>query len=530
MLASTDADRDDTRFPAFLNVGGILSTSAIENHGFQPTKWQEVQLWQAFVSNVEPLTKILHIPTVQPVVFEAINNPDGTCKNVKALLSAIYFAAATSLQPDDVNHLLGQEKRIAIKMLKQNFEQSLEQANILDSPTLTSLQALAIYLVSFLPRHVADDPAALTSRQLSVRAHNAGRSVWVLNGLAIRLAQSIGLHQDGKSFNLSPFDSEIRRRLWWHLWAKDARASEDHGITVASFDSPPYIHFPLNIDDSQISPSTDKPPTSKRGWSEMTFPLIIMRANDVLQRLYHTVKPPSDDPASEFNRKEALNQLIAQIEEYTQDCNLNIPIQRATQLFGQVLLRKLDFVSRQQLLNQSDSVRGNRESLAAGETLLSACEILELNRQIQTDDILRGFRWTFETYPQYHLLLYVLWYLCVHPTGPIVDRAWNVVEATFDHEIANQRDLIAGPGSKWAVLKLMREKAIHFRDVANNADPAGHTQADSGNLPMADFPAGALDQMETGMLADMVNLDQDAASFLDWGRLVDDFNTHSHTF
>lgn len=260
----------------------------------------------------------------------------------------------------------------------------------------------------------------------------------------------------------------------------------------------------------------------------MTFTLIIMRANHALQRLYHIVKPSVTDPASESSRKEAISQLIRQIEEFTQDCNPHIPIQRATLLFAQVLLRKLDFVSRQQLLNQSDSTAENRESLAAGETLDNACEILELNHQIQTDDILRGFRWTFQTYPQYHLLLYILWYLCVHPSGPSVDRAWNVVETSFEHEIANQRDVIAGPGSKWAVLKLMREKAIHFREVANATDSTRHTQTDSGIPPIIDFPPDARGSMGTGVLADMTNLDQDAIFFLDWSRLVGDFNMQPH--
>jgi hypothetical protein len=261
----------------------------------------------------------------------------------------------------------------------------------------------------------------------------------------------------------------------------------------------------------------------------MTFPLIIMRANHALLRLYHIVRPSTNDQASESTRKEAFSQLIAQIEEFTQDCNPHIPIQRATLLFAQVLLRKLDFVSRQQLLNQSDSTSGNRESLAVGETLVNACNILELNYQIQTDDILRGFRWTFEAYPQYHLLLYVLWHLCVHPSGPSVDRAWNVVDASFEREIANQRDVIAGPGSKWAVLKLMREKAVHFREMANHADSTRRAQAEADIPPIVDFPADALGPMETGLLADMVNVDQDAAtSFLDWSRLVDDSNMHPH--
>lgn len=224
-----------------------------------------------------------------------------------------------------------------------------------------------------------------------------------------------------------------------------------------------------------------------------------------------------------------MRQLTTQIEEYTKDCNPHIPIQRTTLLFAQVILRKLDFVSRQQVLNESETDPASCELLASGETLVNACEILELNLQIQTDDVLRGFRWTFETYPQYHLLLYVLWYLCVHPSGPSVDRAWNIVELSFENEIANQRDIIAGPGSKWAVLKLMKEKAVHSREMANDTDSMKATQTCAGDYPATGFSMDAFGPMETAMLLDMANSDQDAISFPDWARLVGDLNTHPHT-
>lgn len=148
-LSATDTDSDTNKFPAFLKIGGILSTPPLpEFHDSHPTKWQAIQLWQAFISNVDPLTKIFHIPTVQVVVFDAISNPGRAAEDVSALLFAIYFAATTSLQVGDVEHLLGQNKSTALKIFKRLFEQSLEQANILENPTLISLQALTIYLVS----------------------------------------------------------------------------------------------------------------------------------------------------------------------------------------------------------------------------------------------------------------------------------------------------------------------------------------------------------------------------------------------
>ena len=87
----------------------------------------------------------------------------------------------------------------------------LTVAHLVARPDILFLQALAIY-VTYL------------------RVHEAGRRVWVLNGLAIRLAQSMGLYRDGVHLRLAPFDTEMRLRLWWYLYVLDSRAPEDQGL------------------------------------------------------------------------------------------------------------------------------------------------------------------------------------------------------------------------------------------------------------------------------------------------------------
>lgn len=58
-----------------------------------------------------------------------------------------------------------------------------------------------------------------------LRTEESPRVLWSLIGLAIRASQSFGLHKDGVHWGLSPFEIEMRRRLWWHLCALDSRIS-----------------------------------------------------------------------------------------------------------------------------------------------------------------------------------------------------------------------------------------------------------------------------------------------------------------
>jgi hypothetical protein len=107
-----------------------------------------MQLWRAFVTNVDPIAKILHIPTTQAIVFAAISNANHVDEDLSALLFSIYFAATTSLTSTDAANLLGQSKSTALNKFKQGLEHSLEGANTLDTPSMKSLQAMTIYLMS----------------------------------------------------------------------------------------------------------------------------------------------------------------------------------------------------------------------------------------------------------------------------------------------------------------------------------------------------------------------------------------------
>jgi hypothetical protein len=51
---------------------------------------------------VEPLLKVLHIPTMEPVFRDARRDHKQLSSGNEALVWAIYYAAITSLDPDEV--------------------------------------------------------------------------------------------------------------------------------------------------------------------------------------------------------------------------------------------------------------------------------------------------------------------------------------------------------------------------------------------------------------------------------------------
>jgi len=45
--------------------------------------------------------------------------------------------------------------------------------------------------------------------------------------VVVRLAYMLNLHRDGHGLQHTPFEAEMRRRLWWQIVLLDMRASED---------------------------------------------------------------------------------------------------------------------------------------------------------------------------------------------------------------------------------------------------------------------------------------------------------------
>ena len=136
---------------ACLDIDPLLSAFQKPSRGSEvnhPPRQCAIQLWQAFVNNVDPLFKIIHIPSTQGIIYGAISNPINVNAGINALLFAVYFAGVASLNSEQVMNLLGLTKNTALNTFKQGLEQSLAAAGFLDTPTLTTLQAITLYMVS----------------------------------------------------------------------------------------------------------------------------------------------------------------------------------------------------------------------------------------------------------------------------------------------------------------------------------------------------------------------------------------------
>lgn len=108
------------------------------------------RLWQLFLDRVNPLMKIVHVPTLQPYVMEAATNMESVPLNYQALLYAVFTMAVVSLSEVEAVQMLGCPRDEALRRFTLGTKISLTKFNFLKNYDMAILQALLLYLVRVL--------------------------------------------------------------------------------------------------------------------------------------------------------------------------------------------------------------------------------------------------------------------------------------------------------------------------------------------------------------------------------------------
>lgn len=104
-------------------------------------------LWDIYVQNVDPVMKILHIPTAQPHLLDAAKNSQPASDTTMALLYAVCFAATATISKEEALAQFGHDRLSLLRHFMYRMDQSLMKAKFLIYPDLQTIQSLVIYLV-----------------------------------------------------------------------------------------------------------------------------------------------------------------------------------------------------------------------------------------------------------------------------------------------------------------------------------------------------------------------------------------------
>ncbi|KAJ3543088.1 hypothetical protein NM208_g3751 [Fusarium decemcellulare] len=215
-------------------------------------------LWQVYLDRVNPLTKIIHVPTLQPYVTKATTNPADVPLSYQALLFGIYLMAVISLSDEECQQMLENARHLLLKNFTTQTRNALAQFGFAMNHDMASLQACILF-------------------QLSLNEQCGREEAKVLSEVILSVATNMNYHRDGQLLNLSPFETEMRRRIWWHIVSQDTCLNMNSGLSVGFsrrlFDTKP----PRNLNDVDLFPLSSKPIASVDGPTEMAFVLIRSR-------------------------------------------------------------------------------------------------------------------------------------------------------------------------------------------------------------------------------------------------------------
>ena len=122
--------------------------SVEENH---PDPIHAFKLWQIFLDRVNPLTKIIHVPTLQPYVIEATTDPSHVPLKYQALLFSIYLMAIVSLDGAECYQLLGTTRDQALQKFTSATRHALLRSGFLRNYDMAIVQTLLLFLVMLPP-------------------------------------------------------------------------------------------------------------------------------------------------------------------------------------------------------------------------------------------------------------------------------------------------------------------------------------------------------------------------------------------
>ncbi|KAG5745043.1 hypothetical protein H9Q70_012268 [Fusarium xylarioides] len=422
---------------------------------YHPSLQQAVTLFAAFSENVAPLVRIFHMPTLTRIYWDAIASLGTVDKHTETLLFTIHYSAVISLNSEQCLNILDETREAALERYRFAVEQALAQGNLLSTQSMTMLQAAVLFL-SALPNE--DD----------------SRAAWALTSLVFHIARTMGLHRDGTIFGLKPFETELRRRLWWQICIIDSRSSEYHCNEPIAQGFITDTKPPLHINDVDLSPEMVEPPAER--WdhaTDMTLTLVRCEAIQTglkLGRMRHKQNKTSNDGELESRLR----------DKYLPICDTSVPFQLLSSAVAQIILGRFWLITQYSVVSREKDVDGKStntqfpptpntagqlENKVRDELFQTSIKILEVSGMLLTSKEIIQFTWYSKTHIQWGAMAFVLSELCARPQSPQCDQAWDCITTVYEGWKVDESRQDETRLALWRPIKRLMAKARYIKEM-----------------------------------------------------------------
>ncbi|CAG8898804.1 unnamed protein product [Penicillium egyptiacum] len=403
----------------------ILSTSATRDvlTELHPSPLNIFKLWQAFLENVNPLTKIIHAPTVQQQILDAMSDLLKVSRDVEALMFAIYCIALVSLQAEDVEKSFGESKKALLSKYRRGAQLAFKNASLLRTSSSVVLQAFMLYL-------------------LCMRSFSDPHTIWTLCGIAVRVAQRIGIHRDGSAHGLSVFETEMRRRIWFQLMIIDATSAQFCGVASTPLPATIDVQPPMNANDSDLDPRMTEPACEKQGTTEMMFVLARSAFGKWLLRLSNQAESSNVGPWAFLSsssmplrdKDKTIDELEAHMEDrFLRHCDQSIPLHMATTM----MVRSAIYYTRMMAHHPRQYQYRNPTISQVEKNVIfeNSLKMIEYADYAQNDPVVRKYSWHTVNHMPWDAIIFMLSEMH-HRTDPEEkSKVWQLIGTVYSGHI-----------------------------------------------------------------------------------------------
>ena len=263
-------------------------------------------------------------------------------------------------------------------------------------------------------------------------------------GVAIRIAQRMGMHSEPALVKCTPLEAEMRRRLWWSLILFDTRIGEIASSKTVTLDPTWDCKVPLNVNDSDLRPEMKEPPPIQERSSEAVFAVVRCELGDFVRHTaWHldftnpVLKPIArhlhNDPTLQGNELVKLEKAIE--DQHLKFCDQDNPIHFMTIWTARAYLAKCRLLEHHSRFSGSNVCRTEAQRNAATS---HALRYLECDTKIMKSPLTTRFRWLNDFYFPFPAYIQIVQDLRRRPMSDHAQRAWETVSDNHEARFTTQ--------------------------------------------------------------------------------------------
>jgi hypothetical protein len=249
-----------------------------------------------------------------------------------------------------------------------------------------------------------------------------------------------GVHRDGTVLGLDPFETEMRRRLWWQINLLDFKAAEMSGF--GGFNQSHNLwntKAPTNVNDADMWPGMKEQPVEHARPTEMVVCLLHYEMGSFWRKKLLQAGVPEEDlhrALQQWVMTKTIPEKDVFVDEYQANleerilryCDPSVPLEMLALIMGRSMCKGVRFMAHhpRRYASENDIPEEEREFLWT-----TSMAMIEADNMCHSHRALERFHWHIDNGFQWHSFIYVLGELVARPTGKGRDDAWGQIEDIY---------------------------------------------------------------------------------------------------